>query len=229
MLTADDTISPYLQSAIARNWHSLSDLNEYAELVLSGWLLLKTSPMLYLFIENRHWRGNREHQNLLLKLNLFSFLRCLRRSSHVGATKFHEKVSVDPKVAKELLVYTTSLKPLPHLINLSHEHPVKTPDLWRQNARQMVNTNQRPDSSYSSIYPIDYVCSCAISKAVMRSLFRCNWEIGSDVSGRVKDGGWEKRGCRSEHFCKRIIRKLRRTSMAKCSAIEYSAPRLSAW
>lgn len=36
VLTADDTISPYLQSAIARNWHSLSDLNEYAELVLSG-------------------------------------------------------------------------------------------------------------------------------------------------------------------------------------------------
>ena len=36
VLAADDTISPYLQSAIARNWHSLSDLNEYAELVLSG-------------------------------------------------------------------------------------------------------------------------------------------------------------------------------------------------
>lgn len=36
VLNADDTISPYLQSAIARNWHSLSDLNEYAELVLSG-------------------------------------------------------------------------------------------------------------------------------------------------------------------------------------------------
>ena len=32
----NDTISPYLQGAIARNWHSLSDLNEYAELVLSG-------------------------------------------------------------------------------------------------------------------------------------------------------------------------------------------------
>lgn len=32
----NDTISPYLQSAIARNWHSLSDLNEYSELVLSG-------------------------------------------------------------------------------------------------------------------------------------------------------------------------------------------------
>lgn len=36
VLAADDTISPYLQGAIARNWHSLSDLNEYAELVLSG-------------------------------------------------------------------------------------------------------------------------------------------------------------------------------------------------
>lgn len=36
VLGEHDTISPYLQSAIARNWHSLSDLNEYAELVLSG-------------------------------------------------------------------------------------------------------------------------------------------------------------------------------------------------
>lgn len=36
VLGDDDTISPYLQSAIARNWHSLSDLNEYAELVLSS-------------------------------------------------------------------------------------------------------------------------------------------------------------------------------------------------
>ena len=32
----NDTISPYLQSAIARNWHSLSDLNEHSETVLSG-------------------------------------------------------------------------------------------------------------------------------------------------------------------------------------------------
>lgn len=32
----NDTISPYLQSAIARNWHSLSGLNDYAETVLSG-------------------------------------------------------------------------------------------------------------------------------------------------------------------------------------------------
>lgn len=32
----NDTVSPYLQSAIARNWHSLSDLNDYAETVLSG-------------------------------------------------------------------------------------------------------------------------------------------------------------------------------------------------
>ena len=36
VLADQGTISPYLQSAIARNWHSLSDLNEYAELVLSG-------------------------------------------------------------------------------------------------------------------------------------------------------------------------------------------------
>ena len=36
VLNADDTISPYLQNAIARNWHSLSDLNKYAELILSG-------------------------------------------------------------------------------------------------------------------------------------------------------------------------------------------------
>ena len=36
VLSADDTISPYLQSAIVRNWHSLSDLNEYSDLVLSG-------------------------------------------------------------------------------------------------------------------------------------------------------------------------------------------------
>lgn len=36
VLGVDDTISPYLQSAIARNWHSLSDLNEYSDLVLSG-------------------------------------------------------------------------------------------------------------------------------------------------------------------------------------------------
>lgn len=36
VLGVNDAISPYLQSAIARNWHSLSDLNEYAELVLSS-------------------------------------------------------------------------------------------------------------------------------------------------------------------------------------------------
>ena len=35
-LGADDILSPYLQSAFARNWHSLSDLNEYSELILSG-------------------------------------------------------------------------------------------------------------------------------------------------------------------------------------------------
>ena len=36
VLGIKDTISPYLQSAIARNWHSLSGLNDYAETVLSG-------------------------------------------------------------------------------------------------------------------------------------------------------------------------------------------------
>lgn len=36
VLNTDDAVSPYLQSAMARNWHSLSDLNEYAELILSG-------------------------------------------------------------------------------------------------------------------------------------------------------------------------------------------------
>lgn len=36
VLGANDVVSPYLQTALARNWHSLSDLNDYAELVLSG-------------------------------------------------------------------------------------------------------------------------------------------------------------------------------------------------
>ena len=36
VLDRGDTISPYLQNAIAKNWHSLSNLNEYAELILSG-------------------------------------------------------------------------------------------------------------------------------------------------------------------------------------------------
>lgn len=36
ILGNNDTISPYLQNAIARNWHSLSGLNDYAETVLSG-------------------------------------------------------------------------------------------------------------------------------------------------------------------------------------------------
>ncbi|MCD7946194.1 MAG: hypothetical protein LUF81_06285 [Clostridiales bacterium] len=35
-LDVDDAVSPYLQGAIARNWHSLSNLNEYDDLVLSG-------------------------------------------------------------------------------------------------------------------------------------------------------------------------------------------------
>lgn len=36
VLGKNDVISPYLQTALARNWHSLSDLNDYAELVLSS-------------------------------------------------------------------------------------------------------------------------------------------------------------------------------------------------
>lgn len=36
VLREADSISPYLQNAIARNWHSLSNLNEYSDLVLSG-------------------------------------------------------------------------------------------------------------------------------------------------------------------------------------------------
>lgn len=36
VLKEGDAVSPYLQAAIARNWHSLSDLSEYSELVLSG-------------------------------------------------------------------------------------------------------------------------------------------------------------------------------------------------
>lgn len=36
ILGENDVISPYLQTALARNWHSLSDLNDYAELVLSS-------------------------------------------------------------------------------------------------------------------------------------------------------------------------------------------------
>jgi len=36
VLGENDAISPYLQTALARNWHSLSDLNDYAELVLSS-------------------------------------------------------------------------------------------------------------------------------------------------------------------------------------------------
>lgn len=35
-LGENDTVSPYLESAIAKNWHSLSDLNDYDELVLSN-------------------------------------------------------------------------------------------------------------------------------------------------------------------------------------------------
>ena len=33
VLGENDTVSPYLESAIAKNWHSLSDLKDYDELV----------------------------------------------------------------------------------------------------------------------------------------------------------------------------------------------------
>lgn len=36
ILGNNDTVSPYLQSAIARNWHSLSDLNDYSDTILSS-------------------------------------------------------------------------------------------------------------------------------------------------------------------------------------------------
>ena len=36
VLDEEDVISPYLQTALARNWHSLSNFNDYAELVLSS-------------------------------------------------------------------------------------------------------------------------------------------------------------------------------------------------
>lgn len=36
VLKGDSFISPYLQTAMARNWHSLSSLNDYAELILSA-------------------------------------------------------------------------------------------------------------------------------------------------------------------------------------------------
>lgn len=36
VIDSSDNMSPYLQAAIARNWHSLSDLTEYAELILSA-------------------------------------------------------------------------------------------------------------------------------------------------------------------------------------------------
>lgn len=36
VLDENDTVSPYLQSAIAKNWHSLSDLRDYDELILSS-------------------------------------------------------------------------------------------------------------------------------------------------------------------------------------------------
>lgn len=36
VLSDEDVVSPYLLSAMARNWHSLSDMNEYGEIILSG-------------------------------------------------------------------------------------------------------------------------------------------------------------------------------------------------
>lgn len=38
IISDPEVISPYLQAAIARNWHSLCNLNEYAELILSSCL-----------------------------------------------------------------------------------------------------------------------------------------------------------------------------------------------
>ena len=54
-------------------------------------------------------------------------------------------------------------------------------------------------------------------KAVNAELIQMYWEIGSYVSGRVKDGGWGKSVVADfPNFCKRIIREhrdfLRRTS-----------------
>lgn len=66
------------------------------------------------------------------------------------------------------------------------------------------------------IHIIDNARSRAM-KAVNAELIQMYWEIGSYVSGRVKDGGWGKAWLPiSLSFCKRIIRGqgdfLRRTS-----------------
>ena len=68
------------------------------------------------------------------------------------------------------------------------------------------------------IHIIDNARSRAM-KAVNAELIQMYWEIGSYVSGRVKDGGWGKAWLQiSLSFCKRIIREqrdfLRRTSGA---------------
>lgn len=68
------------------------------------------------------------------------------------------------------------------------------------------------------IHIIDNARSRAM-KAVNAELIQMYWEIGAYVSGRVKDGGWEKAWLPiSLSFCKRIIREqrdfLRRTSGA---------------
>ena len=66
------------------------------------------------------------------------------------------------------------------------------------------------------IHIIDNARSRAM-KAVNAELIQMYWEIGSYVSGRVKDGGWGKSVVADfPNFCKRIIREqrdfLRRTS-----------------
>ena len=66
------------------------------------------------------------------------------------------------------------------------------------------------------IHIIDNARSRAM-KAVNAELIQMYWEIGSYVSGRVKDGGWGKSVVADfSNFCKRIIREqrdfLRRTS-----------------
>lgn len=66
------------------------------------------------------------------------------------------------------------------------------------------------------IHIIDSARSRAM-KAVNAELIQMYWEIGSYVSGRVKDGGWGKAWLQIfPNFCKRIIREqrdfLRRTS-----------------
>ena len=59
------------------------------------------------------------------------------------------------------------------------------------------------------IHIIDNARSRAM-KAVNAELIQMYWEIGSYVSGRVKDGGWGKSVVADfSNFCKRIIREQR--------------------